>query len=110
MSEPSTRLSRKLHTKEAVIIGLASMIGSGIFAAIGPATLVAGSAVLFGVFIAATVAYLNATSVAQLAAIYPESGGAYVYGRNRLGPFWGFLAGWGVLPNQSDFSQRTKTI
>jgi APA family basic amino acid/polyamine antiporter len=29
--------------------------------------------------------------------VYPESGGAYVYGRRRLGPFWGFLAGWAFL-------------
>src|SRR6185503_18871152 len=46
---------------------------------------------------AAVVAYCNATSSAELAAIYPESGGAYVYGRKRLGPFWGFLAGWAFV-------------
>src|SRR5690606_6793907 len=39
----------------------------------------------------------NATSSAQLAALYPESGGTYAYGRRRLGPFWGFLAGWGFV-------------
>jgi APA family basic amino acid/polyamine antiporter len=43
------------------------------------------------------VAYCNATSSAQLAALHPESGGTYVYGRRRLGPFWGFLAGWGFV-------------
>jgi APA family basic amino acid/polyamine antiporter len=47
--------------------------------------------------VAAVVAYCNATSSAQLAAIYPESGGAYVYGRRRLGELWGFLAGWGFV-------------
>ncbi|HCT75572.1 MAG TPA: amino acid permease, partial [Micromonosporaceae bacterium] len=39
----------------------------------------------------------NATSSARLAARYPESGGTYVYGRERLGPFAGFLAGWGFV-------------
>jgi len=43
------------------------------------------------------VAYCNATASAQLAAEYPESGGTYVYGRARLGPWWGFLAGWGFV-------------
>jgi APA family basic amino acid/polyamine antiporter len=43
------------------------------------------------------VAYCNATSSAQLAAQYPTSGGSYVYGRERLGPWWGFLAGWGFV-------------
>ena len=43
------------------------------------------------------VAFCNATSSAQLAARYPESGGTYVYGRRRLGPAWGHLAGWGFV-------------
>ena len=34
---------------------------------------------------------------AQLAAQYPTSGGTYVYGRERLGPAWGFPAGWGFV-------------
>jgi len=77
-----------------VFIGLGSMIGAGVFAAIGPAAAAAGSGLLIGLGIAALVAYCNATSSAQLAAVYPESGGAYIYGRNRLGPRWGYLAGW----------------
>jgi len=39
----------------------------------------------------------NAVSSAQLAAQYPTSGGTYVYGRERLGPWWGFVAGWGFV-------------
>ncbi len=70
------------------------MIGAGVFAAIGPAAAAAGSGLLIGLGIAALVAYCNAMSSAQLAAVYPESGGAYIYGRNRLGPRWGYLAGW----------------
>ncbi|GAA1089283.1 APC family permease [Kitasatospora arboriphila] len=42
-------------------------------------------------------AYCNATSSARLAARYPASGGTYVYGRERLGPFWGYLAGWAFV-------------
>jgi len=73
------------------------MIGAGVFAAVGPAARAAGNGLLLGLAIAALVAYCNATSSAQLAAIYPESGGAYVYGQKRLGRFWGFLAGWGFV-------------
>ena len=40
---------------------------------------------------------LSAASAARLAARYPESGGTYVYGRERLGVFWGYLAGWGFV-------------
>lgn len=73
------------------------MIGAGVFAAFAPAARAAGNALSVGLAIAALVAYCNATSSAQLAALYPESGGAYVYGQKRLGAFWGFLAGWGFV-------------
>jgi APA family basic amino acid/polyamine antiporter len=52
---------------------------------------------LIGLAVAALVAYCNATASAQLAAQYPTSGGTYIYGRERLGPWWGFLAGWGFV-------------
>jgi APA family basic amino acid/polyamine antiporter len=73
------------------------MIGAGVFAAVGPAAEAAGAALLLGLAAAAIVAYCNAMSSAWLAARYPESGGSYVYGRERLGPFWGYLAGWGFV-------------
>ena len=47
--------------------------------------------------LAAIVAYCNAIASAQLAAQYPTSGGTYVYGRERLGHWWGFVAGWGFV-------------
>lgn len=92
-----SRLARRLGTFDAVVIGLGSMIGAGVFAAFAPAAAVAGNGLLIGLVIAALVAYCNATSSAQLAALYPESGGTYVYGTKRLGPFWGFVAGWGFV-------------
>ncbi len=79
------------------MIGLGSMLGAGIFVAAGPAASAAGSGLLIGVLIAGCIAYLNAMTMAQLAAIFPESGGTYVYGRKRLNDFWGFLAGWGFV-------------
>ena len=73
------------------------MIGAGVFGAVGPAARAAGGGLLIGLAIAAVVAFCNATSSARLAALYPTSGGTYVYGRERLGPFWGYLAGWGFV-------------
>lgn len=92
MSEP--RLLRRLGLGDAVVIGLGSMIGAGVFAVFAPAAQAAGSALLAGLVLAAAVAYCNATSTAQLAAAHPTSGGAYAYGRAELGDWWGFLAGW----------------
>jgi len=90
-------LARRLGTSDAVVLGLGSMIGAGVFAAFAPAARAAGAALLVGLAVAAVVAYANATASAQLAAQYPTSGGTYVYGRERLGPWWGFLAGWGFV-------------
>ena len=73
------------------------MVGAGIFVALGPAAAVAGSGLLIGLAVAAVVAYCNATSSARLAALYPQSGGTYVYGRERLGGFWGYTAGWSFI-------------
>ena len=73
------------------------MIGAGVFVAFGPAARAAGTALLAGLVIAAMIAYCNATASAQLAACYPTSGGTYIYGRERLGAWWGFTAGWGFL-------------
>lgn len=99
MSTPnsSPALARRLSTGDAVMIGLGSMIGAGIFAAFVPAAAAAGSGLLIGLALAALIAYCNATSSAQLAAQYPTSGGTYVYGRERLGAWPGFVAGWGFV-------------
>ncbi|MEU6935201.1 APC family permease [Streptomyces rubiginosohelvolus] len=90
-------LKRRLGVSDAVLIGLGSMIGAGIFAALAPAARAAGSGLLIGLTLAAVVAYCNATSSGRLAARYPASGGTYVYGRERLGDFWGYLAGWAFV-------------
>ncbi|RSS78418.1 APC family permease [Streptomyces sp. WAC06614] len=90
-------LRRTLGVTDAVVVGLGAMIGAGIFAALGPAAASAGSGLLGALALAAVVAYGNAHSSARLAARYPASGGTYVYGRERLGPFWGYLAGWGFV-------------
>ncbi len=98
MTTRSTRrLARRLGTGDAVVIGLGSMIGAGVFSAFAPAAAAAGGGLLLGLAIAAGVAYCNAVASAQLAAQYPTSGGTYVYGRERLGAWWGFLAGWGFV-------------
>lgn len=93
----SPDLQRRLGTRDAVMIGLSSMIGAGLFSAFTPAAAAAGSGLLLSLLIAAALAYVNARSSAQLAAKYPTSGGTYAYGREVLGPWPGFIAGWGFV-------------
>jgi basic amino acid/polyamine antiporter, APA family len=87
-------LRRSLGTTDAVVIGLSSMLGAGVFAVLGPATASAGAGILVALAVAAVVAVCNACSTAQLAAQHPTSGGTYAYGRAQLGPWPGFVAGW----------------
>ncbi|RKS93508.1 amino acid/polyamine/organocation transporter (APC superfamily) [Microbacterium sp. AG790] len=96
MSAPAA-LARRLGLVDAIAIGLGSMIGAGVFAAFAPAAAAAGSGLLIGLALAAVVAYANATSSAQLAAQFPTSGGTYVYGREMIGPWSGFFAGWSFV-------------
>lgn len=98
---PPTTLARSLTTTDAVMVGLGAMLGAGVFAAVGPAAAAAGPWLLLGLALAAIVAYCNATSSAQLAALHPESGGTYVYARHRLGAYPGFLAGWSFVVGKS---------
>ncbi len=93
------RLVRRLGPGDAVMIGLGAMVGAGVFTAFAPAARAAGSGagLLAALGLAAFVAYCNATSSARLAARYPTSGGSYVYGRERLGELWGYLAGWAFV-------------
>ena len=93
----SAPLARRLGTADAVVVGLSAMLGAGVFSAYAPAAASAGSLLLVALAIAAFVAFCNAVASAQLAAVYPSSGGTYLFGREVLGPWWGFVAGWGFV-------------
>jgi APA family basic amino acid/polyamine antiporter len=95
MAEPTLR--RELGTAGAVLMGLGSIVGTGVFVSIGIAAGIAGPAVLAAIFIAALVAACNGLNSAQLAAAHPVSGGTYEYGYTFLGPALGFTAGWMFL-------------
>ncbi|WP_202595178.1 APC family permease, partial [Cellulomonas carbonis] len=90
-------LSRRLGLTDAVVVGLGAMLGAGVFVAFGPAAAAAGRLLPVALVLASLVAWANADSTARLAARQPTSGGAYAYGRARLGPAWGALAGWAFL-------------
>lgn len=91
------RLERELGIGGATMMGLGSMVGTGVFVSIGIAAGVAGPAVILAIVLAAGVATCNALSSAQLAASHAVSGGTYEYGYRYLNPSLGFTAGWMFL-------------
>jgi APA family basic amino acid/polyamine antiporter len=88
-----TQLQRRLGIPAATAIGVASMLGAGIFFVWAPAAADAGAGILLALPLAGAVAALNALSTTRLAMAYPVSGGAYAYGRAELGALPGFVAG-----------------
>ncbi|MUK03350.1 amino acid permease [Vibrio cholerae] len=90
-------LRRAMGGFDATTVGIGAMIGAGAFVVYAPAAAAAGTLLPLAVVLAGFVAYCNASATASLAVRYPSSGGTYVYGREQLGHWPGFLAGWGFV-------------
>ncbi len=93
-SRDGSGLRREVGLAGAVLLGLGSMVGTGVFVSIGIAAGVAGPAVITATIIAALLATANGLASAQLASAHPVSGGSYEYGYLWLSPAFGFSAGW----------------
>ena len=88
------QMRREIGLVGAILMGLGSIVGTGVFVSIGIAAGVVGPNVLVAIFFAALLAICNGLSSAQLAAAHPVSGGTYEYGYRWLTPTLGFSAGW----------------
>ena len=97
MKSSADELRRDVGLPGAVMMGLGSIVGTGVFVSIGIGAGVTGPAVVLAIAVAALVATANGLSSAQLAASHPVSGGAYEYGYRYLTPLLGFTAGWVFL-------------
>lgn len=91
------QLQRELGVLGATMMGLGSIVGTGVFVSIGIAAGIAGPAVILAIAIGAVVATCNGLNSAQLAANHAVSGGSYEYGYKYLNPSLGFTAGWMFL-------------
>src|SRR5687768_1650652 len=95
--EHAPALKRELGLAGAVLLGLGSIIGTGVFVSIGIGAGIAGGGIVIALVLAGLLAACNALSSAQLAASHPVSGGTYEYGYKHLRPWLGFTAGWMFL-------------
>jgi len=93
----SNQLQRVVGLPGAILMGLGSIMGAGVFVTLGLGEQIAGPSMLLALALAAVVAICNGLSSAQLAANHPVSGGTYEYGHRWLTPSLGFTAGWMFL-------------
>ena len=95
------KFSRTLTLRNSIFLGLSSMIGAGLFVNIAPTAKVASYSSVVGLIMASSVAFANASSSAQLARLYPETGGTYLYARNILGKIPSLIAGYSFIIGKS---------
>lgn len=87
-------LSRELTLFDITMIGIAGMIGAGIFALTGIATGIAGPAILLAFLLNGITATFTGLAYAELGSAIPEAGGSYLWVKEAMGDHFGFLAGW----------------
>src|SRR6187397_1044521 len=83
MAQPAAR--RFISTQQAAFIGVAAMVGAGIFSLLGTAGAVAGAAVWLSFLLAGGIAALQGYSFAKLGARYPTAGGLLEYVNQGFG-------------------------
>ncbi len=88
------KLSRDLGFFDITMIGVAGMIGAGVFALTGIAAGVAGPALVIVFLLNGIVATITAAAYAELGSAMPGAGGGYVWIKETLPSSFGFLAGW----------------
>ena len=81
----------------AIAIGLASMIGAGVFVVFATAYRVSGNLIFVSISLAALVAILNSAAIYQLAKQVERPGGVYAYSRVYLNTSWSFLSGFAFV-------------
>ena len=90
-------LERHLTVRDLTALGIAAIIGAGIFSTIGKASLDGGPAVsLLFVFTAMACAF-SALCYAQFAATIPVSGSAYTYAYASFGELAAWIIGWALI-------------
>ena len=95
------KFSRTLTLRNSIFLGLSSMIGAGLFVNIAPTAKVASYSSVVGLIMASSVAFANASSSAQLARLYPERRGTYLYASNILGKIPSLIAGYSFIIGKS---------
>lgn len=92
--DTEVHLSREMGLMDATLIGVGAMIGAGIFVLTGIAAGVAGPGLIITFSLNAVVALLTAFSYAELGSCFHDAGGGYLWVKEGLPKWNGFISGW----------------
>src|SRR3954471_5652502 len=92
-----TGLKRTLGVKDLTLLGVAAIIGAGIFSTIGTAAFNGGPAVAFLFIFTAIACAFAALCYAEFASMIPVAGSAYTYAYVSFGELIAWIIGWDLL-------------
>ena len=95
--EPSQGLSRSLTRLDLVVIGVAQIIGAGIFVISGVGVKIAGPGIILSFLLAGLACTLAALCYAELASMMPQAGSAYTYAYAIFGEIFAWIIGWDLI-------------
>jgi len=90
----SSGLVRSLSLSQAIMIGVASMIGGAIFVLVGPGISAAGPALIIAFLLNGVITLFTALTYAELGSALPATGGGYKWVREGLPRPNSYLSGW----------------
>jgi amino acid transporter len=96
-AEPHLGLRRSLGTFDLTMLGIAAIIGAGIFAMVGEASFRGGPGVIFLFVFAAIACGFAALCYAEFASKIPIAGSAYTYAYASFGELLAWIIGWDLL-------------
>ncbi len=98
-----SELKKTLGVFDLIVIGIAAVVGTGIFTIIGSAIVGssdgagAGSAVVVSMALAAIASVFSALSYSEIAAMMPVAGSAYSYTYATMGELMAWMVGWVLM-------------
>ena len=92
-----TGLKRVLGVKDLTAMGIAAVIGAGIFSSIGKASYDGGPGIIFLYLFTAIACGFAALCYAEFASTVPVSGSAYTYSYVAFGEIFAWIIGWDLL-------------
>src|ERR1700710_1469556 len=90
-------LNKVWGVKDLTLMGIAAVIGAGIFSSIGKACFDGGPGVIFLYIFTAIACGFAALCYAEFASTVPVSGSAYTYSYVAFGDIFGWIIGWGLF-------------